>query len=156
MKWKLGHSKRLSPVEYLVDENGCWIWQRWKDKDGYGKFGKGRHRRLAHRAYYERYNGEIPSGKFVLHSCDNTSCVNPEHLMVGTHEDNMRDRNRKGRQGRSPGIKNGQAKLNEMAIKEIRGMLKNGISQREVSELYGVRQGNISRIHLRKTWKHVR
>ncbi len=72
---------------------GCWEWQGRKlSKDGYGLFRFDGERHLTHRLAYQLSVGEIPPGKFVLHSCDNPKCVRPGHLRVGTHEENMADR----------------------------------------------------------------
>lgn len=76
----------------------CWVWTgRARCKQGYGAFSIGNKERLAHRVSYEHFNGWIPEGKLVLHRCDNTRCVNPEHLFLGTHSDNLRDAYSKGR-----------------------------------------------------------
>jgi len=76
--------------------NDCWLWKAFKDKDGYGRFNFGKEI-SAHRISYILTFGPIPQGLYVLHNCDNPSCVNPYHLKLGTHIDNvkdMKDRNR--------------------------------------------------------------
>lgn len=67
--------------------DACWEWQGRRQPDGYGLFGSAK----AHRASFAAFNGEIPSRYEVRHTCDNPPCVNPRHLIVGTHGDNMRD-----------------------------------------------------------------
>jgi hypothetical protein len=81
----------------FVDVGKCWLWRAGKDRDGYGTFqafGRG-HR--AHRFSYRIYVGKLRKDLLVCHSCDNTSCVNPNHLFVGTQLDNKQDCIRKGR-----------------------------------------------------------
>ena len=81
-------------------EDECWEWMAHKDKRGYGRYAFQRSIRAAHRVAYELCKGTIPSGKIVMHSCDNPPCVNPKHLKVGTHSDNSRDMLRKHRSNR--------------------------------------------------------
>lgn len=69
----------------------CWIWEAAKDPNGYGRFWFEGQMRLAHRISYQIFVGIIPSNLDVLHDCNNPSCVNPEHLKLGTHQDNMTD-----------------------------------------------------------------
>lgn len=83
----------------IVDPaTGCWIWQRAKQK-GYGAFqwgGRGQPQRRAHRAAWEAWRGPIPARMEVCHRCDVRACCNPDHLFLGTHQDNMRDMTAKG------------------------------------------------------------
>lgn len=81
-----------------VQENGCWIWCGYKQTTGYGQVGFKGQRLLTHRISYALHFGEAPSDLFVLHRCDNRPCVNPNHLFLGTHQDNTDDMVAKGRQ----------------------------------------------------------
>lgn len=76
---------------------GCWEWMAAKHKYGYGEIRDGKSGARASRKAYELWNGPIPEGRCVLHRCDNPPCCNPDHLFIGTHQDNMRDASMKGR-----------------------------------------------------------
>lgn len=79
--------------------DGCWEWIGCKDRLGYGRLMYWGTLTLAHRFSWELHNKKIPKGLNVLHKCDNRKCVNPEHLWLGTHRDNMEDMVKKGRSG---------------------------------------------------------
>ena len=83
-----------------VRQQRCVEWKGARNKRGYGSINPEAHggHRLAHRWAWEKFNGAIPNGMHVLHSCDNPPCINPGHLFLGTHDDNMRDSREKGRQ----------------------------------------------------------
>ena len=132
---------------------GCWIWQAYKFR--YGTFRIGNKMVLAHRVAFDLAIGPIPPSLDVLHSCDNGHCVNPDHLFLGTHSDNMQDRQRKGRWV-SPvllGYPNPAAKVTREQAKEIRTRYEMGtVKQHELAAEYGVTQSNISMIVHNRTW----
>ena len=80
-------------------EDDCWEWTASTRTNGYGQIHFDQKMMQAHRASWIIENGKIPEGLVVCHSCDNKTCVNPNHLWIGTQGDNMADRDRKGRQG---------------------------------------------------------
>ncbi len=138
-----------------IKENaiGCWEWQAAKC-NGYGVFKLDGRTVRAHRRSWILANGSIPHGLFVLHTCDNRKCVNPDHLFLGTQAENMADKVAKERQAR--GAANGASILNEQEIIEIRQKYSSGnIMQRELAAIFGVDKTNISLIVNRVSWKHV-
>jgi predicted XRE-type DNA-binding protein len=97
--------------------------------------------------------GDIPKGLKVCHSCDTPPCVNPKHLWLGTQFENIRDRVNKGRNGDQRGEQNSFAKLTILSVKKIRKLYNQGIKQRELSSLFSIDQGEISRIVNLKRWQ---
>ena len=117
----------------------CWLWIASRTPSGYGRLTRNRY---AHRVSWEIHRGAIPKGKHVLHRCDNPSCVNPEHLWLGTHSENMADRERKGRSARN--FSNEKLKLGD--IGRIIEMRKNGVHQAEIARIFGVGESRICQI----------
>lgn len=140
-------------LPYITDiDNECRLYPVI-NHDGYGdiqhinKEGKKKHY-LAHRLSYEIYNNvELTSDQIVLHSCDIPNCVNPNHLKIGTHEDNVQDKVNKDRQAK--GVKNGRSKLTESDVINIRESDK---SNKELGILYGVNRRTIYSIKKNITW----
>jgi len=99
---------------FIVDENsGCWNWQvNLHVYRGYGMFWTGRRQEgyvKAHRWSFRHFHGEDPGDLYVCHKCDNPQCVNPDHLFLGTQDDNMKDMKAKGRRkGVNTGPNNGR------------------------------------------------
>lgn len=139
--------------------SSCWIWQLSKNPQGYGQFTIGGHKSmciLAHRASYQLTYGEIPDGVFVCHHCDNPSCVNPAHLFLGTHQENMHDMTQKGRSASNAGEKAGRHKVTESQVLYIRERFsKGGISKNALGRQLGITGTNVAHIIDRKTWKHI-
>lgn len=134
----------------INDKTGCWDWiGSIRGNNNYGQFNN----KQAHRISFEIFMGNIPDGFEVCHKCDNTICVNPDHLFLGTHNDNMQDMIKKKRGIFPKGEKQGLSKLTEIDIINIRN---SNMTQKELSEFYDVCRKTINDIKKRRTWKHVK
>lgn len=133
-------------------KNGCWIWTAHSDKDGYGILPTSGAAIRAHRFSFEYFNKvKIKKGQVVCHHCDNPSCVNPDHLFVGTVKDNCQDMLSKDRDAMI-GVRNNKAKLSNLDVIEIK-LSKEGTTK--LSKKYGVCNSTIKRIRSGKSWRHL-
>jgi hypothetical protein len=143
----------------INEKTGCWDWQATKFPSGYGVFylkHKGQLINRAHRASYILHCGDIPKSKFICHTCDNPSCVNPEHLWAGTAKENKLDCILKGRAKYAKGSKLKTAKLNERQVDFIKMILQlNVCTQEQLANVFNVSRGAISYISRGRNWKHV-
>jgi hypothetical protein len=124
-----------------VTESGCWEFTGHINNRGYGLISKGGRSQklmLCHRASYESFVGPIPEGKIVLHKCDNTKCFNPDHLSVGTQQDNMDDMASKGRRVSLYGTDSPNAKLSSSQVAEIRSRYVPRVNTSELAKEFGV------------------
>jgi hypothetical protein len=127
-----------------TDKSGdCWVWTAAKGK--YGAFYDGKKNIAAHRYSYTLHHGDIPSGMYVCHTCDNPVCVNPAHLFLGTPKDNMVDKEKKGRGNYPKGDSHHLAKLTEDDIKKIK-QLSLSMTQKQIGSMFNVDASHISRI----------
>jgi hypothetical protein len=132
---------------------GCFNWIGYKNKCGYGSFGYNKKIKLANRVSWQIHYGYKPEDICVLHKCDNPGCVNPDHLWLGTHQENMDDRDNKGRQYDRNGEKNGRAKLTIEDVVTIRSLYNNtNTSERKLAKEFNVNSGTIHNILNNKTW----
>jgi hypothetical protein len=144
---------QFADVSQRIDS--CWLWTGSRDANGYGRFrmiAEGLDKsEQAHRLAFRLYvNPEIPSGMCICHKCDNPSCVNPNHLFLGTHRDNTNDKVRKGRQCKGEkraqimravsvkGEAHYKAKLTDNDVREICRLRESGLCYREIAEIFNV------------------
>lgn len=164
----------------ILGPDECWLWQASCSGDGYGTTKFGPKVYGAHRLSYLITHGKPIQGWQILHRCDTPRCVNPNHLFIGTHQDNMDDRDNKGRthkgkredtSGAARGDNNGHATcpektpkgdwhpmavLTDENVHYIReAYAKRLFSQTQLGVMFGVTQMNISAITTRRTWKHL-
>lgn len=153
--------ERLKNMVKVNPITGCWEWQGVKFK-GYGctivgSRKDGTRRSIgAHRLSYMIWRGEIPQGYEVCHICDNPCCINPEHLFVGTRQDNVDDRERKGRNVVKVGEEQPISKLTKKDVKNARWERAfKGTTYQALAEKYGVSKQTIMNAIKGETWKCV-
>ena len=158
--------KRSAPEDLFwrkVDKSGeCWLWLGQKDHAGYGKFAvtlprAGLPRGVptpqrylrAHHFSWEEINGPVPSGLYLLHSCDTPACVNPAHLRPGTARDNYYDAKSKGRHT------HGERSRAILTTQEVITILASNERDKVLALRYGVASVTINAIRHRRIWRHV-
>ena len=164
-------------------ESGCLEWQGARYGLGYGHAKHDGKMCSVTRLLWTQLHGAIPTGYLVMHSCDNPPCCNVDHLFLGTHAENMADRNHKGRTAK--GDRNGsrtmphrlrrgdtsgarthpeailrgsqkpQSKLKEADIPEIFRMSEQGMSDSAIGKRFGVYTATVWRVRHGRNWKHV-
>lgn len=159
-RWNPEPIEKRFADRYIPEPNsGCWLWTGEIDAYGYGSFflgkvkeeGKWRKMRAkAHRLSWSLHYGDAPADQEVCHACDMPACVNPVHLFLGTHGENMADRDVKMRQAH--GEKQGAAKLTEADVREI--MASRGTCQ-SLADQFGVHLATVNDIRRGITWKHL-
>lgn len=155
-------------LKHINKTETCWEWIGSKNKHGYGRFYANGMLKRAHRVAYELWRTTIPEGLIVRHMCDNPSCVNPDHLELGTQRDNMNDMTERNRQAKGDksgarlhpekvarGDKHYSAKLTEDDVKEILILRDFDFTQTELAKRFNVSQATIGYILRGDTWKHI-
>lgn len=149
---KINVDRFLSYVDKREDDE-CWPWTGGRDSGGYGEFRVEGKIMRAHRVAYIAHGKGDPAGTVVRHTCDNRGCVNPRHLLIGTHADNMRDRGERQRQAHGEG--HGHARLTADIVIEARSRRSRGESVTALARKYGISRPTLSRAIYGDTWKHV-
>lgn len=146
--------ERFEDKVFYASPDGCHYWTGAHFNFRYGRVIVNKIPTLAHRLAYELYKGTI-GGLYVCHRCDNTLCVNPNHLFLGTAKNNSEDMVNKGRSKTmgAHGVKQWLAKLTPTTVKIIRDALTAGFSQRRIANYFKVSPATICNINKNKIWK---
>jgi len=159
----MGYNRYNAPPllsRYVVDDNDCWIYQGEIGRHGYGVVTIGqrrdgdRRRVQAHRYFYESLRSAIPDGLFCCHKCDVRACVNPDHIFLGTQQDNISDMMAKGRNGLTgaKGERNGFAKIDAETAKLVK--IAHG-TNKDVAERFGITPSSAQAIRSGRNWRHI-
>jgi len=144
----------------LKSETGCHLWVGGKNK-GYGLIGFHGKQWRVHRLVFKLYNYSIPSwdqsGLQINHTCDNKLCINPEHLYCGTQQQNMLDRDSRGRRfaGKLSGEIPGRSKLTNIKVTQLRKLAAEGYSQYKLAKMFNVSPSTAWRAKNGESWKHL-
>jgi len=123
--------------------SACWEWQLHRDRDGYGRTKENGKYLRAHVKAYQLWKGEFPNGMLVLHSCDNAPCCNPDHLFLGSHQDNVRDKVAKGRTSR---------KTRKLTFEQAMAVKGDPRSCRIIAQEFGIAPVNVWKIKAGKSY----
>jgi hypothetical protein len=147
------HKHRLGDT---VDTRYCKLWDGATGRGGYGVWWQDGRTRLVHRCIWEKLNGPIPEKHCILHACDNPKCVNPDHLFLGTYQDNAIDARIKGRLNPRRGSKHPRSKLTPEAVRLMRQMYEqDNMTFASIGELFGVHRTCVHKVCRYLAWKHV-
>jgi len=154
MTGKWGSPAERFERHYMPEPNsGCWLWFGSTNARGYGGFNVDGTNKSAHRVSYElHHNCTVDSTVSVCHRCDNPCCVNPEHLFLGTHQENIADRHRKGRSNAPRGEASGRTSITAEQARAIRSDRR---SLRLIAADYGMSISGIHGVRSGLTWKHL-
>lgn len=131
-----------------VDKSGdCWTWTASKNHGGYGQFGANGKGYISHRVSWSISNGDIPKGMLICHHCDNPPCVNPDHLFLGTYQDNMDDKMRKGRHGTQ--------KVRTRDIPIMMMCRRKGMEYSDIADLFSLSTSTVNNILIGRAWSSI-
>lgn len=156
---KISAAERVQRFWEKVDKSagpsGCWLWTATKSR-GYGYFWTGERMEQAHVVSFRLAYGAIRGGLHVLHDCiAQRACVNPEHLRLGTNQDNVNDKVAQGRQVHLRGPKNGCAILSEADVREVVAAVRAGATHKATSKRFGVSENTVQSIMAGRNWRHL-
>lgn len=142
--------------ELALNEKGCWLFTGGSKNGHHGSLYYKGEPWQAHRLAWTLTKGEIPKDLHVLHECDIPRCVNPQHLFLGTQQDNNTDMEAKGRDNYpQPGERNGRALIKADDVVAIRNLYAQGKTQKEIAQQYTLSQSAVAKIVNKRTWSHI-
>jgi hypothetical protein len=140
--------------DFVKKTPNCWIWTGYVNQDGYGRIMVPGGPVTTHIFSWKLTNGPIPEGMCVCHKCDNPPCVRPDHLFLGTHLENIKDRDKKDRTAH--GVRNYRHKLNPEKVLAMRAMRASGVGYREIGEAFGVNDSAAWKAIKGSNWSRVK
>lgn len=142
-------------MKKVAQGTGCWMWTASAMNSGYGQFGHNGTMRQAHRVSYELHIGPIPSGRSILHSCDNKLCVNPAHLRPGTHSENIKEAYARNRRAKPDvaGEKHPRASIKMVDAIRMRDLRTAGMTVTAIARRYGVKRSLVSDVVNGRCWR---
>jgi hypothetical protein len=150
-------SERLIKHIKINPKTNCWEWTGTSCHGRYGMVRAWGKKRLAHRVSYQIFRGEIPDDLEVLHGCDNGICINPDHLHLGTHSQNMKEAVERGRI--NPSLRSGEnhpmARLTETIVRQIRERARNGERAKPIADAMELNLNTVCDVITGRTWKQV-
>lgn len=149
-RWRRNETQEDRFWARVQKTDSCWEWTGPVRGKGYGAVRFDGRMQSAHRVSWEMANGPIADGLHVLHRCDNPPCINPDHLFLGTQQDNTDDMLAKGRAAR--GVVNGRAKLTPVQVEEIREAHASGRGVSDLARHYGVARITVRKIVTGQSW----
>jgi len=135
----------------VTKTDGCWLFKG----SGYPRFRANGKTIKAHRFSYIAHFGSIPEGMLVCHKCDVRNCVNPEHLFIGTYDDNNKDRSKKGRTGRLLGDNHPSSRLTTEQVIAIKTERASGTLTMALAKKYGISKRHVRSIVRGECWSHL-
>jgi hypothetical protein len=147
---------KCGPTGPYVD-TPCWTWTAARNRRGYGQIGVRASRpAAAHRVSWELANGPISDSSLgVLHRCNNTSCVNPDHLYLGTPQQNADDRIKAARNIAPKGQEHANALLSDDAVIQILDLRLQGLTYAEIGRRFGITATSANDVCANRSWRHV-
>jgi hypothetical protein len=142
----------MKKIKYIIDKNNCWICTSHKlNSSGYPRITINKKQTTVHRYFYQQYK-KNPEELIIRHTCDNPLCINPDHLVAGTHFQNVQDRVERNRSAKEES--NGRSKLTKSQVFLIKYNSEN-YTKTFLATKYGVSRKVIYSIQNRITWKNV-
>jgi len=155
-------NKRGKPLVFNINDNDCFVCtSHTKQTDGYINIGRGGKVQLMHRYLWEKHKGSIPNGMVLMHTCDNPSCCNLSHLVLGTQADNCHDRDNKRRHAKTgnqtgihaKGENHGRSKITAIVARLIK--YENFIPDAIITDVFNISHGSLWMIRNGRNWKHI-
>lgn len=152
--WTLDQLLDYELARAFRDGNGCWIAQCFIGSHGYAVL---RGTTIPRLIVARKIGRPLTTNEVARHTCDVPACINPDHLISGTHADNVRDMDVRNRRVSVPsyGTKHGLSKLTEADVRTIRQQRAEGATLKEIGRRFGINESTVSQVCKRKTWKHV-